>query len=71
MQYKSVIVSRFGGPEIMQVVENELRSPAPGEVRLRVLASSVCQSDITVRAGKSLYHGTPLGPKPPFVPGTP
>ncbi len=69
MCYKSVIVNRFGGPEVLQVVENELRPPAPGEVRIRVLASSVCQPDITVRAGKSLYSGTPLGPKPPFVPG--
>jgi NADPH:quinone reductase-like Zn-dependent oxidoreductase len=49
--YKSVIVSRFGGPEVLQVVENELHPPAPGEVRIRVLASSVCQPDTTVRAG--------------------
>ena len=69
MRYKSVIVSRFGGPEVLQVVENELRPPAPGEVRIRVQASSVCQPDTTVRAGTSLYRGTPLGPKPPFVPG--
>ena len=69
MRYKSIIVSRFGGPEVLQVVENELRPPAPDEVRIRVLASSACLPDITVRAGKSLYSSTPLGSKPPFVPG--
>lgn len=61
MRYKSVVVSRFGGPEVLQVVENELRPPAPGQVRIRVLASSICQPDITVRSGKALYSGTPLG----------
>jgi NADPH:quinone reductase-like Zn-dependent oxidoreductase len=34
-----------------------------------VLASPVCQPDITVRSGKALYSGTPLGHKPPFGPG--
>jgi len=52
-----------------QVIENDLRPPAAGEVRIKVLAASVCRPDITVRTGEALYSGTPLGQKVPFVPG--
>ncbi len=69
MTYKSVIVTQTGAPDVLQVIENELRPPSAGEVRIRVLASSVCRPDLTVRAGQSLYSGTPLGHKAPFVPG--
>ncbi len=69
MKYKSVIVTRAGGPEVLQVIENELRPPSAGEVRIRVLAAAVSRPDVTVRRGEALYSGTPLGKKPPFVPG--
>ncbi|HNT25810.1 MAG TPA: medium chain dehydrogenase/reductase family protein [Anaerolineales bacterium] len=69
MKYKSVIATRNGGPEVLQVIENELRPPKAGEVRIRVLTAAVSRPDITVRAGKALYSGTPLGQKVPFVPG--
>lgn len=69
MKYKSVAATRLGGPEVLQVVENELRAPTAGEARLRVLAAAVCRPDVTVRTGEALYAGTPLGCKPPFVPG--
>jgi NADPH:quinone reductase len=69
MKYKSVIVTRPGGPEVLQVIENNLHPPSVGEVRIKVLASTVCRPDITVRRGKALYSGTPLGQKIPFVPG--
>jgi NADPH:quinone reductase-like Zn-dependent oxidoreductase len=69
MKYKSVIVTRCGGPEVLQIIEKELRLPVVGEVRIRVLAAAVCRPDITVRTGKALYSGTPLGQKTPFVPG--
>jgi NADPH:quinone reductase-like Zn-dependent oxidoreductase len=69
MKYKSVAATRFGPPEVLQVVENDLRPPAAGEVRIRTLAASVCRPDVTARTGKSLYRGTPLGRKTPFVPG--
>jgi len=54
---------------VLQVVENDLREPSPKEVRIKVLAASVSRPDITVRRGESLYSGTPLGHKFPFVPG--
>lgn len=67
--YRSVVATRTGPPEVLQVVENDLRPPAKGQVRIKVLAAAVSRPDITVRAGKSLYSGTPLGQKVPFVPG--
>lgn len=69
MKYKSVQVASYGGPEVLQVVENDLRLPAKGEVRIKVLAAAVSRPDVTVRRGEALYSGTPLGQKPPFVPG--
>jgi NADPH:quinone reductase-like Zn-dependent oxidoreductase len=69
VKYKSVIATRFGGPEVLQVIENELRAPSAGEARIKIQAASVCRPDITVRRGESLYSGTPLGKKVPFVPG--
>lgn len=50
-------------------MENDLRAPPKGEARIKVLAAGVCRPDITVRTGESLYSGTPLGQKTPFVPG--
>jgi NADPH:quinone reductase-like Zn-dependent oxidoreductase len=69
MKYKSVVVTKRGGPEVLQVVENDLRPPSAGEARIRVLAAAVSRPDVTVRTGEALYSGTPLGHKPPFVPG--
>jgi len=64
MKYKSVVVTKKGGPEFLQVVENELREPAAREVRIRVLATGVGRTDINYRYGLS-----PFAPKIPFVPG--
>jgi len=64
VKYKSVIVTERGGPEVLQVVENDLRPPSTGEARIKVLAAPVCAPDITARYGQS-----PFIPKPPFTPG--
>ncbi len=64
MTYKSVVAVRRGGPEVLQIVENPLREPGPGEARIRVLAVGVGGTDVNYRYGRS-----PLAPKPPFVPG--
>lgn len=61
---KRVVIDRFGGPEVLQVVEVDDPRPGPGEVRVRVLASGVSFTDAQLRAGT--YLG---GPKPPFTPG--
>jgi NADPH:quinone reductase len=61
---KRVIIDRFGGPEVVSVVDESNPRTGPGEVRVRVLASGVSLSDAQMRAGT--YLG---GPKPPFTPG--
>ena len=48
MKYKSVLVTRKGGPEVLQ---NELREPSAGEARVRVLAVGVGRTDINYRYG--------------------
>jgi NADPH:quinone reductase-like Zn-dependent oxidoreductase len=64
VKYRSIVVTKRGGPEALQIVENDLRAPLPGEVRVRILATPVCQDDIAVRVGNR-----PFLPKIPFVPG--
>jgi NADPH:quinone reductase-like Zn-dependent oxidoreductase len=64
MKYKTVIVTRRGGPEALQIVEKDLRAPAAGEARVRILASPVCQDDVAARVGNR-----PFLPRLPFVPG--
>lgn len=64
MKYKSIIVTKKGGPEVLQVVENDLRAPSSREVRIRILATPVCGPDISAR-----YGHTPFAPKIPFIPG--
>lgn len=64
MKYKSVVVTKRGGPEVMQIIENDLHEPAAGEARIKVLATAVGRTDINYRYGFS-----PFSPKVPFVPG--
>jgi NADPH:quinone reductase-like Zn-dependent oxidoreductase len=64
MKYKSVIVTRRGGPQVLKIIENDLRAPSAGEARIKILATPVCGPDITAR-----YGHTPFAPKTPFVPG--
>ena len=64
MRYQSVVVTQRGGPEVLQVIEKDMRPPSAGEVRIRVLATPVCLPDVQARYGQ-----TPIAPKTPFVPG--
>src|SRR4051812_46633508 len=61
---KRVLIDHYGGPEVLQVVEDEDPRPGPGEVLVRVLAAGVSYTDAMLRAGS--YLGVP---KPPFTPG--
>ena len=64
MRHKSIVVTKRGGPEVLQVVENDVRPPSHEELRVRILATPVCQDDVAVRVGNR-----PFLAKPPFVPG--
>ncbi|MEM7029122.1 MAG: medium chain dehydrogenase/reductase family protein [Chloroflexota bacterium] len=67
MSYRRVIIAKFGGPDVLQVVEEAaLPEPQPGEVRIKVLATSAAFTDTMIRKG--IYPGT-RGKKPPFSPG--
>src|SRR5210317_1711498 len=66
MTYKKLIVSEFGGPEVLQVVEEaHLPEPEPGEIRVKVLAAGTGFTDTIIREGQYVDNKK----KPPFVPG--
>lgn len=48
---KAVIYRDNGGPEVLELVDRDLPSPGPGEVRVRVAASGVNPTDVRARAG--------------------
>ncbi len=64
MRNQRVIVSNFGGPECLRVIEEEVPQPGVGEVRLRVLAAGVSFADLLMREG---VH--PERRRPPFTLG--
>jgi len=49
---KAIILSRFGGPEVMQIGDTETPEPKPGQVRVKVMATSVNRADTVQRQGK-------------------
>jgi NADPH:quinone reductase-like Zn-dependent oxidoreductase len=61
---KRVVISRCGGPEVLQVIEAEVPQPKSGEVLVRVKAAGVAFAEVLMREG--LYTGAP---KMPFTPG--
>jgi NADPH2:quinone reductase len=66
LSYKQVIITEFGGPDVMEIVEKAaLPEPAADEVRIKVQATSACFTDTMVRKGIYYY----LKDQPPFPPG--
>ena len=61
-----VQVRRFGDPDVIEVVDAPLPTAGAGEVRVRVLASSVEYTDVTIR--RHVYAQTATL-RPPFVLG--
>jgi NADPH:quinone reductase len=64
VRHTRIIVTRYGGPDALQVMEEECPEPKRGEVRVRVLAAGVALPDIMAREG---IH--PETPAVPFTPG--
>jgi NADPH2:quinone reductase len=64
MRHTRIIVTHYGGPDSLRVVEEECPEPGDGEVRVRVLAAGVSLPDIMAREG---VH--PETPPLPFTPG--
>lgn len=59
-----VVVTEYGGPETLKILEEPLRRPKRDEVRVQVQSAGVALADIMRREGK--YPGSPT---PPFTPG--
>src|SRR5499426_2474831 len=64
MKHSRILVTHYGGPDALRVVEEESPEPGYGEVRVRVQAAGVSLPDIMAREG---VH--PETPRPPFTPG--
>src|ERR1022692_4919274 len=66
MSWQHLRIARFGGPEVLQMVE-EPTTPEPGaeEVRVKVLAAGTGFTDTFIRRGRYPDFKGPL----PFTPG--
>jgi len=64
MKHTRILVTHYGGPDALEVLEEERPEPRPGEVRVRVLAAGVPLPDLMMREG---LH--PETPPLPFTPG--
>jgi NADPH:quinone reductase-like Zn-dependent oxidoreductase len=64
MKYKNVVLTKRGGPEVLQIVECELSPPTNRQVQIKILACGLGRTDVAMRYG---YY--PFAPKIPFVPG--
>jgi NADPH:quinone reductase len=64
VKHTRIIVTHYGGPDALRVVEEECPEPKNGEVRVRVLAAGVSLPDVMMREG---FH--PETPSLPFTPG--
>jgi NADPH2:quinone reductase len=65
MKHHRVVVTRHGGPDVLQVVKEDLPEPRAGEFRVKVLATGVSAYDLMLRRSGSL----PGTPKVPYTPG--
>jgi len=64
LNYKRIIAARRGGPEVLQLIEEELPQPNPKQVRVKITAAGVSFADVLMREG--VYMGMPAFP---FTPG--
>ena len=64
MKHTRIIVTHYGGPDALQVLEEECPEPKVNEVRVSVLAAGVSLPDLLMREG--VHPETPLVP---FTPG--
>lgn len=66
MEYNRIVISEFGGPEVLKkVTEEALPIPKKGQVRIKVTRTSACFTDTLIRRG--IYPS--VRKKPPFSPG--
>jgi len=61
---KALVISRLGGPEVLEIQEVPVPQPAPGQDLVRVDAGGLNFADVMTLSG-----GYPGAPKPPLVAG--
>ena len=76
MKHTRIIVTHYGGPDALRMVEEECPEPKRGEVRVRVLAAGVSLPDIMAREGVHLESGVTTACSgrrfaPPMMPSVP
>ena len=64
LKHTRIVVTHYGGPDALQVLEEDRPAPMPGQVRVRVLCAGVALPDVMAREG---IH--PETPRVPFTPG--
>jgi NADPH2:quinone reductase len=64
VRHTRIVVTHYGGPDALRVIEEERPEPKSGEVRVKVLAAGVALPDVMAREG---VH--PETPPLPFTPG--
>jgi len=64
VKHTRIVATRYGGPDVLHVVEEDCPEPMPGDVRVKVLAAGVALPDVMMREG---IH--PETPRLPFTPG--
>src|SRR5262245_28690493 len=51
VRHTRIVVTHYGGPDALRVVEEDCCEPKRGEVRVRVLAAGVSLPDLMMREG--------------------
>jgi NADPH:quinone reductase-like Zn-dependent oxidoreductase len=64
VKHTRIVATRYGGPDVLHVVEEDCPEPMPGDVRVKVLAAGVALPDVMMREG--IHPETPMLP---FTPG--
>ncbi len=64
MRHTRVVVRRYGGPEVITAIEEDVPTPGAGEILVKVLAAGVSLPDVLAREG---VH--PETPRVPYTPG--
>jgi len=63
VKYSRIIVSKFGGPENLYLIEEEIPEPSANQVRVKILTAGVSLADVLIREGihpESLFKRPPL-----------
>ena len=56
MKYRRVVVTRHGGPEVLQLIEEDVPEPSPGEVRKLLLAEGIQKQPVLIIMDEPTNH---------------